>query len=268
MTVFPALPISGFPLPNDKLESFGFKLTGGGAHISRTIMLKEITVLLSRTSSSSTLDEYADKIILSNILGKATVTTREKTLRHLKELYLLSKQYALFRVFRHLVDYDQSSIPQLAFLVAWTRDPLLRATTDAIYKASIGSEVLKIDLVESLDKAFRGRYSPLNIGKIARNASSSWTQSGHLMGRTKKIRKKVDSSPASVALALYIGSMAGWNGEQLLATPWCQLLDLNSEHTRSLAVQAHREGLINFRAVGSVVDISFTLLETLPGGTA
>src|SRR5690242_5965041 len=72
--------ISGNP---KQLESFGFKLTEGGAHISRTMMLKEITRLLAFARATDRIEDYSQAIIEKNVLGKATESTRQKTFRHL-----------------------------------------------------------------------------------------------------------------------------------------------------------------------------------------
>lgn len=261
MMPIPTFPPLGIPKSNEQLEELGFKLKEGGAHSSRTIMLKEITSLISRSSSSASLEEYRAAVVQNNALGKVTVTTREKSFRYLRELYFLSDQSSLFTVFRQLASYDSLSVPLLAVQVAWARDPLLRATTRAVYSGEFGSTVTKESLVEAIQHKYHSQYSSLNCDKIARNTGSSWTQSGHLSGRTKKIRTRVEARPASASLALYLGHLCGWSGEQLFTTPWCQLLDLNSEQARSLASHANREGLIGLRSLASVVEISFPLFD-------
>lgn len=47
------------------------------------------------------------------------------------------------------------------------------------------------------------------LSAIARNASSSWTQSGHLTGRQKKIRTQPIVTVGSVAYALALGYLEG-----------------------------------------------------------
>src|SRR5437016_1525535 len=84
----------------DRLEAFGFKLTEGGAHISRTIMLKEITRLLASSPTGASIEDYSRAVIEGNVLGKATETTRQKTFRHLRELYALSSEVPIFSVYR------------------------------------------------------------------------------------------------------------------------------------------------------------------------
>lgn len=246
-----------FSANRHQLEAFGFKLTEGGAHISRTIMLKEITRLLASTGAADRIEEYRRAVIEKNVLGKATESTRQKTLRHLRELYALSSDVPIFSVYRELMRIDPQSAPLLSFLITWARDPLLRATTPAVLNATIGDRVTGGDFQQALADAYPHQYSIKNIGKIARNAASSWTQSGHLAGRTKKIRTRVDARPAAVTLALILGHVAGGAGEQIFSSVWCRLLDLNASEARSLAEQAHRQELLTLRAIGSIVEISF-----------
>jgi hypothetical protein len=241
----------------DRLEAFGFKLTEGGAHISRTIMLKEITRLLASTGDGDTIEDYSRRVIDSNILGKATESTRQKTFRHLRELYGLSAVLPIFSIYRELMKFDPQSAPLLSFLITWARDPLLRATTSAVMNATISDRVTGDDFQQALADTYPHQYSAKNIGKIARNAASSWTQSGHLAGRTKKIRSRVQPRPAAMTFGLVLAHVAGVAGEQLFSSVWCRLLDLNGSEARSLAEQAHRQELITLRAIGSVVEISF-----------
>lgn len=249
--------IPGSPEAADRLQAFGFKLTGGGAHISRTMMLEEVTQLLASTSASATTEGYRQAAIERNALGKSTETTRVKTFRHLRELYGLSEGVPLFAIYRELVHFDLPSAPLLSFLVAWARDPLFRATTPAVRSANVGVEVTRDDLQRVFMGTYPSQYSALNVAKIARNAASSWTQSGHLSGRTTKIRCHVEARPAALTLSLLLGHITELGGERLFSSIWCQLLDLNAAEARSLATTAHREGLITMRGIGSVVDISF-----------
>lgn len=245
------------PGPKRSIEAFGFKVSQGGAHTSRTIMLKEITRLISSAGDEVTSEDYRSLVVLENVLGKGTETTRQKTLRHLRELYALSPRAPIFSVYRELIRIDPQSGPLLSFLIAWARDPLLRATTPVILEATFGDRVTSDDLQQALAEAYPHQYSANNIGKIARNAASSWTQSGHLTGRVNKVRSLVQPRPAAVTFALILGYVTGLAGAQLFSSVWCRLLDLNASEARSLAEQAHRQELITLRAVGPVVEITF-----------
>ncbi len=253
----------GLSAHSGQLEAFGFKLTEGGAHISRTLMLKEINRVLGSSVPEANSEDYQRAVISENVLGKATETTRQKTFRHLRELYALSPKVPIFSIYRELMKFDPQSEPLLSLLIAWARDPLLRATTPAILGATIGDQVRSDDVQQALTEAYPHQYSANNIGKIARNAAFSWTQSGHLTGRTKKIRSRVQPRPTALTFALILGHVAGAAGAQLFSSMWCRLLDLNPSEARSLAEQAHRQELLTLRALGSVVEITFPRFQQL-----
>ena len=259
-TLHHALPSIGFPIASLDLESFGLKFSSGGAHISRTMMLAELDAILAAVPSGSAAADYRAAILDRNALGKTTDSTRQKSLRHLRELYSLDESTPIFGLLRKLHALDAASLPLLATQVAWARDPLFRATTPLVLDASDGERVETGSLAEALAAAFPDQYSELNRNKIARNAASSWTQSGHLAGRTKKTRQSIKPSTVAATMALFLGHVAGYRGAAVFANPWCRLLDLNPDRARSLGFEAHRAGFINQRAVGDVVELSFPML--------
>jgi hypothetical protein len=254
-----------FPGASPALEKFGLKFSDGGAHISRTIMLSELASLLAAVPTGSVATDYRDAIVQRNVLRKTTDSTRHKSLRHLRELYALDEAIPIFGLLRKLHAIDRASLPQVAILVAWSRDPLLRHTAPPIMDSSEGERVETISLDEALDQAFGDQYSDLNRNKIARNAASSWTQSGHLAGRAKKIRQRIEPNIVAVTAALFLGHVGGYHGPSIFSNPWCRLLDLDSERARALGFEAHRVGLLNQRAIGEVVELSFPLLSAFEG---
>lgn len=241
------------------LEKFGMKFSQGGAHISRTIMLAELEATLAAVPQASPPEDYRSAIIDRNVLGKTTVSTRLKTLRHLRELYALDESTPIFGLLRRLFAIDPAGLPQLAMLTAWSRDPLLRATTAPVLGAMDGDVVSQADLASAFEEAIPNHYSELNRNKIARNAGSSWTQSGHLAGRAKKTRQRLKPTVTAVTMALFLGDAAGYHGTAVFSSPWCRLLDLNPESARAHSLEAHRAGLVNLRAIGEIVEIGFPL---------
>ncbi len=254
-----------FPKASPGLETFGMKFSSGGAHISRTMMLAELEAVLGAVPVHSPASDYRGAILKRNVLAKTTDSTREKSLRHLRELYALDEAAPMFGLLRKLHSFDASSLPLLAVQVAWARDPLLRATTVAVMEASVGDRVETGSLAQALEATFPGQYSELNRNKVARNAASSWTQSGHLVGRVNKMRQQIKPTPVAVCMALFLGGIVGFHGATIFSNPWCLLLDLNGDRARTMAQEAHRAGLLNLRAVGEVVDLTFPVLaEFLP----
>ena len=258
----------GFPAASPALETFGLKFSSGGAHISRTTMTQELDAVLTNVPKGSGAPDYRKAILERNVLGKTTDSTRQKSLRHLRELYALDEAVPIYRLLRKFHAMDGAGLPLLAVQVAWARDPLLRATTPPVMDASEGERVETASLAQAFEAAFPNQYSQLNRNKIARNAASSWTQSGHLAGRAKKTRQVIKPTSVAVTMALFLGDIAGYHGAAVFSNPWCRLLDLNPDRAKAMGFEAHRAGLLNLRAVGEVVELSFPLLaefqEDLP----
>jgi len=266
----PAINLSSPSLPahSRELEAFGVKLSAGGPHISRTMMLAELEALLAAVPVGSGAVDYHDAILQRNVLGKTTGSTRKESLRRLRELYALDEARPIFGLLRKLHATDPASLPLLALQVAWARDPLLRATTQPVIDAFDGDRVETESLAQALETKFPSQYSELNRNKIGRNAASSWTQSGHLMGRTNKTRQRVKPTAVAVTLALFLGDLAGYRGAAVFANPWCQLLDLSPDRAQAMGQEAYRAGLLNLRVVGEVIELSFPLLAEFQGQPA
>jgi hypothetical protein len=255
----------GFPAASPVLRAFGLKFCSGGAHISRTMMMQELIAVLTKVPQGSRLADYRTAVLQQNILGKTTESTRQKSLRHLRELYALDEATLIFGLLRKLHAMDAASLPLLAIQVAWARDPLLRATTPPVIDASEGERVETAILAQALEIAFRNRYSELSRNTIARNAASSWTQSGHLVGRKKKTRHRIKPTAAAVTMAFFLGYIAGYQGSSAFSNPWHRLLDLDPNRAKAMGFEAHRGGLLNLRAVGEVVELRFPLLAEFQG---
>jgi hypothetical protein len=246
-----------FPHVSEGLVEFGMKFSNGGTHASRTMMLQELDKTLAAVPMGQDSADYSEAILQQNVLGKTTASTRQKSLRHLRELYALDERVAVFGLLRRLQEIDPESLPLLAFQVAWARDPLLRATTAPVFDASVGERVEAASLAQALVDAFPDQYAEVSRATIARNAASSWTQAGHLVGRARKTRKRVAATVTAVTMAAFLGTTADYHGAAVFSNPWFRLLDLSADRARTMTAEAHRAGLLNLRAVGEVVELSF-----------
>jgi len=256
----------GFPAASPALETFGLKFSSGGAHISRTMMLAELEAVLAAVSLGSGAADYREAILDRNVLGKDTDSTRKESLRRLRELYALGEARPIFVLLRKLHTIDATSLPLLALQVAWARDPLFRATSSPVLDASEGERVETASLAQAFEVTFPNQYSELSRNQTARHAASSWTQSGHLAGRAKKTRQRIKPTTVAVTMALFLGDIAGYHGAAVFSNPWCRLLDLNHDRAKAMGFEAHRAGLLNLRAVGEVVELSFPLLAEFQEG--
>src|SRR5580700_877610 len=104
----------GLPAASPALETFGLKFSSGGAHISRTMMLSELGAVLASVPQGTRAADYREAILRRNVLGKTTDSTRQKSLRHLRELYALDEATPIFAVLRRLHATDPASLPFLA----------------------------------------------------------------------------------------------------------------------------------------------------------
>ena len=257
-----------FPAASPELEAFGLKFSSGGAHISRTMMLGELEAALAAVPVGSGAADYRDAILERNVLGKNTDSTRKESLRRLRELYALDEASPIFGLLRKLHAIDAASLPLLALQVSWARDPLFRATTQPVIDASDTDQVKTDSLAQAFEATFPNQYSELSRNQTARHAASSWTQSGHLFGRTNKTRQRIKPTAVAVTLALFLGDIAGYYGATVFSNPWCRLLDLNPDRARAMGQEAHRAGLLNLRAVGEVIELSFPLFAEFQGHPA
>ena len=252
--------IAGLP---PKLASlWGFRSGERGTHTSRTIMLDELSQLLDAVPGEASRRDYAQAVTEGNCLGKRTAATRKHSLQRLSELYGLDARLLLFRVLKGLWGRHASSRPLLALLLALARDPLLRATARAVVATPFGHELGRQAMKDALSGIVEGRLNDATLDKVVRNASSSWTQSGHLRGRGRKIRQRVAATPAAVAYALLLGFALGRRGRLLFETPWAEVLDAPPGELVEVAVDARRLGLVDLKQSGRMIDVSFPAMLT------
>jgi len=168
----------------------------------------------------------------------------------------------IFRALRKLWDRDYEAHPLLALLSGLARDPLLRATQAAVVGLRDGQSLDRDSLTTALRLSVRDRLNAETLDKVVRNTSASWTQAGHLVGRTFKKRQRVRVSPGSATMALLLGFLQGIRGPGLLRTPWCEVLDSSPELVVATASRAAQAGMLRFRQAGEVLEIAFPDLLT------
>ena len=231
---------------------------------SHTISIPHLVELLHAVPKDASAEQYREAVVDSNILGRPTHAGRQRSFRHLRELYLLDPARPEFAALRHFWDIDPSSHPLLAGLLAFIRDEVLRASFTAIADLPVGSGVTSADLTAAVAAQFGSEMSESTLGKTGRNTGACWTQTGHLAGRSRKVRTEVEARPAAIAYAAYLGYLAGGRGLGVLDNPWSKILGLAPGRTLEALRDAHTEGLLDLLVAGNVVDVSFPAL----GGAA
>ncbi len=245
----PTIPSTAVP--------YGFTVDGLGTHSSRTMMLEELQLLLAACPPSADEEAYRTAVVDENVLLKRTHSTRAKSFRHLHELYALSPEVLIFDVLRDLWDETPDAQPMLALLCALARDPSLRSTADTVLTLPPGTAVTSQMLTDAATQAYPGLAKVTTLATIGRNAGSTWTQSGHLSGRTDKRRVRAQSHPTSLAYALLLGHLCGARGDRLFDTLWTRALDQPIAILQEQAALASRQGWLEYRRTGAVTEITF-----------
>jgi hypothetical protein len=252
---------SFFPTGRPFTSGSGLRPHAGGTHTSRTIMLAELSALLSIEPQPSDRAGYAEMIVQDNRLGKQTAATRRLSYTRLGELYALDPTVPLFRILRRLWLLDETGRPLLALLAGLARDPLLLATAPAILQLRPGEDMPRAAVRSALAEAVGDRLGAAVLDKVLRNTASSWTQSGHLAGRTFKRRQQVTATPATVTLALWIACRAGFSDTEAFQSGWVRTLDLEQPHALHLAGEARRLRLLDMDIAENVVTLDFARLD-------
>lgn len=247
----------------DRLRRFGFSFEKGGAHIARTIMLDELVTLLDYDNFASVeMIDFQKAIEEENCLGKRSLQTRKLTRKHLVELYSLNPSTTVFHALLYFWKREFSGRPLLAFFCAYTRDSILRTSAPFILKYPEGAVISREDLETYFDNIEPDRFSKATLKSTMQNIVSSWTKSGHLIGRAKKIRSRANATPGAVSYALFLGYLNGIRGEALFHSEYARLLDCSMERAIELAEDASRQGWIVFKHVGTIIEALFPNLLT------
>ncbi|OBI43928.1 hypothetical protein A5707_03935 [Mycobacterium kyorinense] len=234
----------------------------GGATTSHTIVVPALKLLLQEVGTHAAATDYEQAVLEDNVLGKGTIESRRRTLRYLRELYILRNDSLLFRALSDLWTDDPAGQPLLAGLCALARDPVFRASAQAVFDSEPGDPVTSADLAETVGKTFPDAYSDSTLAKAGRNTFSSWEQTGHLraIARTAKVRQRATCTPATTAFALLLGHLEGLSGAALFDTLWARALDRPKVHLIDMAASASQRSLVDFRHSGGITEVGFTEL--------
>ena len=249
-------------MDKEKITALGFRFGKLSTHTSRTIMLAELSALLSHTSKNASKAQYLKAISEENVLGKSTITNRKLTAERLSALYALDSAVCIFRVMRSLWYLDEVSRPLLAFYCACARDNLLRASVEVILSLQPGEKINTVYMENYLESVFPQRFSNAMRRSLAQNINSSWTQAHYLSGKVTKKRVHPHVTPINVAYALLLAFLEGARSQRLFEGFWAQLLDLPKEKIHELAFAASQRGLLDYKSAGGVIEVRFPDLLT------
>ncbi len=241
----------------------------GGAHTSRTMLLADLRAVLASCPATASPAAYREAIVERNVAGKASLTSRERTHRYLRELYGLDVALPAFRALRRLWDCDVPSQPVMALLVALSRDAAFAATIPGVVPADPGQAVTSDDLADVVERTYPGAYSDAIRNKIGRNALSSWQQGGYLARRSRREVVRADARPGTgaLAMALVLASADGRSGQRLFEADIVAVLDSSRTTLHDRAHDGARKGWLDYRSRGSVTEVDLTVLTAEPEDT-
>jgi hypothetical protein len=244
-----------------ELQKLGFKFGRNGVHSARSMMIEELKELLFARDKSASKQDYEDDIINFNILHKPTEKSRSLSFRHLVDLYGLSMDIALFNVFRQWWELSEEAQAILALQLAIARDPILRNSAKTILSLQLGEHLSRETIEEHLAHDDPDRFSPASLKSFAQNINGTWTQAGYLEGKAKKYRAQPKATYVNLAYALFLAHCHGLSGQRMFSSFWCQMLSQDKEHLFELAHRASLRGLINFKQISEVIEVTFPELQ-------
>ena len=243
-------------------DLLGFSSAKGGGHSARSMMFYEMRDLVQRMPIDVKEDNFGKAIVGENVLGKPTLGSRTKSLRHLTELYGLDPSKALFRVLWQFGHSDLLSLPQLCLVCTYARDAQLRQSFELIRSLRPGEALERSSMEQQLESGFPGRFSPATKKSMAQNVNTSWTVGGLLAGKTKKTRLAPEPRPASAAYAMFAGYLKGFRGEQLLESHFASLVASNRSQLLAALSLASAKGLLSLKIAAGIVEFDFSCLLT------
>jgi hypothetical protein len=223
-------------------------------HTSRTIMFAE----LAKVMDYAVADDSYLASLKQNIAGKRTKSNQDKTTGFLTKLYSFDLDYLPFRVFKHFwAISEREDRPLLAFLLALTRDYLLKESVPIVLATRYGEKVTIEALEQNIEFTHPKQFTPNTRRSLAQNIASSWKQAGFIVGKVKNIRTRTSPSCSVVAFAVLLAYLDGLRGDYLLTSPIGKVLDLSEQDLRDLLFEAAKSDLLQYQYSGSVTTVSF-----------
>lgn len=246
----------------DKLEHYGFSSKPGSVHSSRTIMLEDLSALFDCVAEpNAARSEYLEAVEDKNCLRKRSTKTRSLTFRHLSQLYTLDPNFLLFRALRYFWSRDTDSHAGLALLCSYSRDPILRLSSEFVIKQPLGSQITPPLLEEFIESHMQGRFSNASLRSLAQNILASWAKAGLLEGKVKKVRVKGKPAIGSVCYALFLGYLQSLRGQDLFSSEYISIIDCTRHDSIEFARTASLRGWLSLKMLGNVVEIRFPQFE-------
>ena len=242
---------------------FSLGFSDGGVLSSRSVMLPELTDLLGVGPPTASLAGFRCLALENDALHKASAANRKKTFNFLTRLYGLDPRVALFREALRLQRLFPADLRALMGLLAFAREPLLRACADMLLATPVGHALGRGDFEAWIRDFAPGRYTASMYASFSHNLYAAFFQLGYLgpsvgpaVGKVR-LRLRPAATPASAAFAAYLDWLNGANGLALLGGRYSRTLALaRADHLRLLSA-AGQLGLMRVAHSGGVLQLDF-----------
>ena len=245
-------------IANPKRLELGF--SNVGVLSSRSVMLPELCHLFGIGSETAGLDDYRRLAVEDDALHKASVANRTKTFNFLRRLYALDPRVPLFREAFRLQRIFPADFRALMGLLAFAREPLLRACADMIVRTPVGQAVGREAFEAWIREFAPGHYSQTMYVSFSHNLYASFFQLRYLGPAVGKLRLRLrpEAKPATTAYAAYLDWLNGENGLSLLAGRYSSTLELTKAEHLALLSSAGQLGLMRVAHTGGVLHLDFS----------
>ena len=234
--------------PAARLQSVGFRLTPGGTHLARTLMLAELGQVLAAASDPSP-DEVSALVVDQNILQKRTGSGRRLSLRHLRGLR--------HRAWRATTDPASDDRPVGApakggrcwrSLRRWRARRCCATAPRSSWRRLLARRCVHPNWRHSSNAAIPAATRPKCCVPCREIARRRGHNPGISRGRRAKSGRALRSRRRPRRYAALLGSLAGFGGPALLASPWLAVLDRSDGEALTLLRKAEADGLLRLRA--------------------
>jgi hypothetical protein len=218
---------------------------------------------------SSSPMSYREAILAAQRIGQDHTTAPAKIAAPPARAVRARRGIPIFGLLRKLHDIDalERACRLLAVQVAWARDPLFRATTHPYWTQAKATA--------SKPPAWCRRLKRVSESVFRTEPQNRHRSTQPPLGPSPATSPVAQTRSASESSPLpwpspwpcSLGELAGYHGAAVFSNPWCRLLDL-APTVPGHGQEAHRAGLLNLRAVGEVVELSFPLFADFQGQPA
>lgn len=217
-------------------------------------MFKELQKVMNHGLDN---DDYVDAI-KQNVFNKATKSGVSYTAKFLRRLYDFDMSLPTFKAFKHFWHIaDEREKPLLAIIYAIGSDYQLKNSIPVINNTEIGEKVTVESIESNIENLDPKKYTSNTLRSMAQNIASSWKQAGFITGKVKNIRTKPDINYLVLTFALLMAYLNGLRGDFILTSDWVKALTLDERTIRSLAIEAAKRDLLQYKYAGNVTSITF-----------